>query len=121
MSSAIPLWKLAIPRPERVPRAARAVEVTVLAPHTSNALRDIGALAAAGAFRLRGVTPLERGWRCRFELAAEVGNVGDAQVFELLRRLGEIYAWSSVDKGLVGVASQWQGVPDGQAPRMAAE
>lgn len=112
MTTAVPLWKLAIPRPDRLPRARRAVEVTVVAPQTPNALRDIGAIARATAFRLTGVTPLDRGWRCRFELTAEVGVVGDGQVFELLRRIGAVYPWSSVDKQLVAWPNQWQGAPD---------
>lgn len=121
MTSAIPLWKLAIPRPERVPRAARSLEVTVLAPQSADTLRTIAEIAGGTAFRLTGVTPLDRGWRCRFDLAAEVGVIGDGQVFDLLRRLGEHYTWSAMDKGLVAWPSHWQRVPEGHGQRWAAE
>lgn len=120
MTSAIPLWKLAIPRSDRSARAGRTVEVTVTAPRTTGALRGIAASAEATAFRLAGVMPLETGWRCRFELKAEVGTVGDGQVFDLLRQLGRDYAWCAVEKEpawAVGLGHQAAGAP----ARAAAE
>ena len=119
MNTAVPLWTLAIPRADRTPRPVRAVEVTVMAPQTPNALRDLGAIARGTAFRLAGVTPIDRGWRCRFELAAEVGVVGDAQLFDLLRRVGEIYRWTGVDKGHPAAAAGHGHAP--QPAPLAAE
>lgn len=84
--------------PGPAPAAARLVEVSVAAAANDDVPDVLARAAADTAFALTGAMSWDGGWRCRFVLRAPVGVVGDAQVFDLLRRIGAHYRWTGVEK-----------------------
>lgn len=92
------------------PPASRLVEVTVAAAANEDVPAALHHVAADTAFAPTGAMSWDGGWRCRFVLRAPEGVMGDAQVFDLLRRIGTRWRWTGVEK-----------IPPAEAARRAAE
>lgn len=98
-------WAQGKAQPSSHEARVMGVDVLVSAAGTPDAVRKLEGLSEETAFVLSRIETLDAGslvdpalYRCRYLLRSETGTVGDAQIYELLRRVAACARWLKVDK-----------------------